>query len=777
LSPRAVRRASLVASFLPIILIASILGVYLNASLANNSSISTLTTSTVSNSGLTPLENLTQFVNPFVGTASSAPYGAGDTFPGAAYPMGMVQWSPDTPSNPPGGYNYADSVIKDFSLTHFSGRGCNVYQDFPFMPYIGNISVSPESDPSLYYSNFSHSSEIAHPGYYQVFLQKPNVTVQLSVTPHTGIGQFTYPASAASTMILNAGGSINGNVNSSVTVLPSTEEVTGSSESTVGCGSNHYTIYFAAVFDRPFAAYGTWDGNAVNDGSNQSVGQNTGAFLVFNTTSDRVVRVQVGVSFVSVANAEINLADENANFNLSTVAKEAAAAWNQDLNLIQVQGGSYGELVTFYTALYHSFFHPNIFSDDNGQYLGFDGKVHTVSPGHVQYEDISGWDQYRTLIRLLAILKPSVASDVAQSLVNDAQQGDGHLPRWEQANQDSHGMSGDSGDAVIAEIYAFGGTNFNATGALDAMINGQPEIREGYTGYIDYGFVPADSGATPYSASVTLEYANDDFAIAQFAHALGNASIYNSYLTRSGSWENLFNNGSGYIQPRDQNGSWVPSFAPTSDNGFQEGDSAQYTWMVTYNLAGLFDRMGGDSTAVSRLNNFFTQLNAGPSSPYSFMGNEPSVEVPWEYDFAGAPSMTQQIVRQMEMQLFNDSPGGLPGNDDGGEISSWYVFAAMGLYPEITAVGGFVVGSPLFSSVSINLGGGHMLQIDSSGASDSHPYVQSLSVNGNPTSSLWLPWNELQDGAVLNFTLGNNPTSWGSSPQDAPPSFSNTTAP
>ena len=726
--------------------------------------------------GTSPLENLTRFVNPFIGTAASSPYpcgGAcgGDAFPGAAYPMGMVQWSPDTISNPPGGYSYSDSTIKDFSLTHFSGRGCEVYQDFPFMPYVGNVLVSPAANASFYYSGFSHNSEVARPGYYEVHLDGSNVTAELSVTPRTGVGQFVYPASTASTMIVNAGGSVNGNTNSGVSILPGSNEVTGSAESTVGCGSNPYEVYFAAKFDRPFAGYGTWNGDAVNHGSSSSSGQYTGAFVVFDTTSSQVVGVQVGISFVSIANALLNLASENANFNLASVAKSADAAWNARLNTIQVVGGTNDETVTFYTALYHVFFHPNIFSDVNGQYIGFDGKVHSVPSGHIQYENIPGWDSYRTQIRLLSILEPPAVSDIAQSLVNDAQQGDGSLPRWEQANADSLGMSGDDGDIVVADAYAFGATNFDTAGALHAMIGGQSQEREGYTDYVNLGYLPADELSGLSTASSTLEYANDDFAIAQFASALGNSTAYNTYLQRSASWENIFNPTSGFVQPRNSDGTWAQGFASTSENGFQEGDSAQYSWMVTFDLGGLFDRMGGDSTVVARLDTFFSSLNDGPASPYAWMGNEPSVEVPWEYDFVQAPSHTQDVVRLIETKLWSNSPGGMPGNDDGGEMSSWYVFAAIGLYPEITAVGGFVVGSPLFTSITLSLSGGRTLQVNAPEASDTQLYVQSLELNGTPTSSLWLPWATVENGATLDFTLGGSPSSWGSGPQDAPPSF------
>ena len=718
--------------------------------------------------------NLTQYVNPFIGTApggSSFGFGgdSGDTFPGATYPMGMVQWSPDTTSNLPGGYYYPDSTIKGFSLTHFSGRGCTVYQDIPFKPYVGTINVSPATYSSIYNSRFSHSSESAHPGYYRVHLDGPNVTVELSVTRRTGMGRFTYPASTASTMIINTGGSINGNMNAGATITTRGNEVTGFDTSTVGCGNNHYTLYFAAQFDRPFTTYGTWNGGTVNYNSTSSTGSQSGAFVTFDTTSNHIIHVQVGISFVSVANAQANLAAENANFNFTTVRNNAGAAWNSRLKSLQVQGGTPDELTTFYTALYHAFIHPNIFSDDNGQYLGFDGRVHTVPSGHIQYENIPGWDEYRSLIRLRAILAPSETSDIAQSLVNDAWQGDGHLPRWEQANVDSHGMNGDGGTLMVAEAYAFSATNFDTAGALSAMINGQSRVREGFSDYLNPGYVSA--GTTGNSAAITQEYTNADFAIAQFAQSLGDTVDYATYLHRSGNWQNIFSTSSGYIQPRNGDGSWVANFSPTSDNGFQEGDSAQYSWMEPFNLRRLFDLMGGNGAVVNRLDTFFSRLNDGPSSPYAFMGNEPSFEVPWEYDFAGAPSHTQNVVRQIQTQLFKNSPGGLPGNDDGGAMSSWYVFSAIGLYPEITGVGGFVIGSPLFTSVTIQLAGGHTLQLNAPAASDANPYVQSLNLNGHATTSLWLPWNTVQNGATLDFTLGSSATNWGSDTRDAPPSY------
>lgn len=696
--------------------------------------------------------NPAQYVNPFIGTSpffdahSGFSFDSGDVTPAATYPMGMVQWGPDTTTSIPGHYYYPDTAIESFSLTHFSGRGCSAWGDIPFMPYVGAFA-------SL--SSFSHNNESAHPGYYQVRLAGPNVNVELAAAAHSGMGQFTYPSSTHSSMLINAGGSVNGNSNASVSINTSDNEVTGQATSTVGCGSEHYTLYFAAQFDHPFT-------HARGNGT-------SAANLTFDTTSNQVVHVKVGISFVSVANARQNRDREIGSSNFTAVGNAANAAWNARLNTIQVQGGTKDEKVVFYTALYHCFFHPNVFSDVNGQYLGFDGKIHTVARGHAQYENISGWDNYRSLIRLRAIIAPNETSDIAQSLVNDAQQGDGHLPRWEQANVDSHGMNGDSGDIEVAEAYMFGDTNFDAPGALMAMVNGQPKVREGYNDYVNLGYVA--NGTAGNSVVITQEYTNDDFAIAQFARALGNAVDYNTFIQRSHNWTNVLNTSSGYMQPRNSDGSWAANFSSTSEHGFQETDSAQSTWMESFNLRGLFDALGGNSVVVGRLDTFFTRLNDGTTSQYAYMGNEPSEEIPWEYDFAGVPSHTQEVVRRIETQLFTNTPGGLPGNDDAGSLSSWYVFAAIGLYPEIPGVGGFVTGSPLFTAVTIHLAGGHTLQINAPAASDENPYVQSSNLNGQPTTSLWLPWSAVKNGATLDFILGSSATNWGSSALDAPPSF------
>ena len=411
----------------------------------------------------TPEQQLTSNVNPFIGTApapsahSGFAFNTGDVFPDATYPMGMVQWGPDTTTPIPGHYYYPDNIIQGFSLTHFSGRGCSSWGDFPFMPYTGSTATP---------SSFSHKAETAHPGYYKVQLEQTNIAVELTAAAHSGVGLFTFPASRNASVLINAGGSVNGSQNAHIQINKTNNEITGQTTSIVGCGVNKYTLYISAQFDHAFS---------------QTSGDGTAAArLTFDTTAHPVVQVKVGISFVSVANARLNRLQEIGNGNFASVYSTTSAAWNTRLNTIQVQGGSRDERTNFYTAMYHVFIHPNVFSDVNGQYLGFDNKVHVLANGQqAQYENIPGWDENRSLTRLRAILAPIEASDLAQSLVNDAQQGDGHLPRWEQANIDSHGMNGDSADIEIADIYAYGGTHFDTAGALTAMIKGQDKIRKG----------------------------------------------------------------------------------------------------------------------------------------------------------------------------------------------------------------------------------------------------------------------------------------------------------
>jgi len=716
-------------------------------------------------------QDLVRLVNPFIGTGPANTWldftmASGDVFPGAAYPLGMLALSPDTPSKLPGGYDYRDTKITGFSLTHFSGRGVDCYQDVPFMPWVGAIGRSPATNAADYASSFSHANESASAGYYKVHLDGTNVDVELTTLAHAGIERFTFPRASQAMVIINAGGAINGTTAASVAISSADRTVTGSATSQIGGGSAPYTVYFVARFDVPFASFGTWNGATVTAGSASSSAAASGAYLSFDTSTSTVVQAKVAISYVSLANAKRNLDAEMAGTDFNAMRTAAAAAWNKRLNLIQVEGGTDDQKTSFYTALYHVFFHPNIFNDSNGDYLGFDGKVHQVAAGHAQYHNIPGWDEYRTNIRLRAILTQDEASDIAASLVNDAQQGDGHLPRWEQTNADSHGMNGDGGAIIVSEAYAFGAQSFDAAAALSAAINGQAKVRENSAEYVSLGYVAQESATN--SAAQTLEFSQADAAIAQLAKGLGDMTTYAAYATRGKNWMKLFNPATRYLQPKHRAGTWDATINPASGSGFQEGSAAQYLWMAT-DPHDLVDLLGGAAKTIARLDTYFTKLDELPTSVNAFMGNEPDFQDPYIYDFVGAPAKTAAVLRRIQNELFSNKPSGMPGNDDAGSTSSWYVFSTMGLYPFYPGVGGFVVGSPAFTSMTVRLKSG-VLKILAPNAAPTKPYVQGLSIDGTPTTSLWVPWNRISNGATLAFDLTDKAsTTWGTALGDAPP--------
>jgi predicted alpha-1,2-mannosidase len=747
-------------------------------------------------------------VDPFAGTGSGGGVvGDVDTFPGASAPFGMVQFSPDTPSRPAGGgYFFTDSQITGFSLTHLSGVGCPITGDIPFLPLAGAVPA----DPSGASEPFSHTGEQASPGRYTVGVGAGGgqVGVDLTASARTGVARLTYPRTTQAQLLVKVAGSQNGSSGATFHTI-GTDEIAGSVTSGHFCGQpDSYTVYFTARFSRPFTATGTWGGTAaavragstsmtvhggqiparepLNSKATTGSGVVAGGYVTFDTSKDPTVGMQVGLSYVSEAGAATNLAAENAHFDVDRQAAATRAAWDRQLTKIRVHGGTTAEQQTFYTALYHSLLHPSLFSDADGRYIGFDNQVHTVPRGHAQYADFSGWDIYRSQIPLLAMLDPGIASDMGASLLRDGDQM-GWLPKWPVANGESGVMNGDAVDPILAGLYAFGATGFDARHAVTEMVHGAEGTgapgqgwyseRPQGPAYLANGYVPnsqADSiSPVPNGASETLEYAVADFAISRLAAATGQQSVANRFAGRSQNWANLFDTATGYIRPRDANGAFPPGDPLAmgggfGQSGFQEGNAAQYTWMVPQNLAGLISGMGGDAAARARLDQFFTSLNAGPNAPFDWQGNEPNFDVPWAYDSAGAPWQTQATVRSIMSQLYQPIPGGEPGNDDLGAMSSWYVWAAMGIYPQTPGVPMLVVGTPLFDRITIDAG--REIQINAPGAGGANPYVQSLRVNGHTTTHTWLPLTDTT--TRLDFTVGSQPNkNWGTAAADAPPSF------
>ncbi|MCA1218650.1 lectin [Streptomyces sp. 8L] len=736
-------------------------------------------------------------VNPFIGTSNQA-----NDFPGADVPFGMVQWSPDTPSRPPGGgYEYNDSSITGFSLTHIAGPGCGAAGDIPVLPTVGAVNTGATD-------SFSHSNESASAGSYKVALDN-HVTTELTTTARSGMARFTFPATNQANLVFKLAGSQNGASGTQFNAVSSTE-VSGQVTSGKFCGAgNSYTVYFDMVFDQPFTGQGT---NAAKDapaappakrasknapekpnkpqlhgtmpksGAQKSTAAPaaaaSNAHVTFDTTAHQVVQAKVGISYVSTANAVANRTAENPGWNFDTTRDAATSAWNARLGKIQTVGGTADQQTEFYTALYHSLLHPNVISDTNGQYPGFDGKTHTVDSGHsAVYGNYSGWDTYRSQAQLEALVDPQAASDTAQSMVDDYAQ-TGAFPKWSENNGESYVMVGDPGAAILADFHAFGATGFDTSTALKDMVaeaSTANNDRPGLNYLNNPGYMPHDGsyGCCNFygPVSTTLEYNTADFALSAFAGALGDSTDQKTYADRAQNWRKVLNPASGFVQPRNADGTWVGGFDPTSGNDMVEADSWIYTGMVPFDVAGLAAAKGG-STAMNHYLDTTLRSYTGANG-YAWVGNEPSIELPWEYDYTGEPYQTQATVRKIQDQIWTNTPAGLAdGNDDLGAMSSWYVWSALGMYPMTPGTSDLALGSPMFTQAVVTLPSGKTLTINGNGAADNAPYVQSASWNGAAWNNAYAPTSAVTDGGTLSYTLGTSAnTSWAAGTSAAPPSY------
>ncbi|WP_329459761.1 lectin [Streptomyces sp. NBC_01497] len=738
-------------------------------------------------------------VNPLIGTSNQA-----DDFPGADVPFGMVQWSPDTPSRPSGGgYEYNDSSITGFSLTHIAGPGCGAAGDVPVLPTVGAVSTTATD-------SYAHGNESASPGSYKVALDN-HVTTELTTTTRSGMARFTFPATTQANLIFKLAGSQNGDTAPQFTVVSSTE-ISGQVTSGKFCGAgNTYTVHFDMVFDQPFTGSGTsaaTKAQAAPAPSAKRASKNapekpnkpqlhgsmpkaatsastaapdaaaSSAHLTFNTTSQQVVQAKVGISYVSTANAVANRTAENTGWNFDSTRDAARDAWNAELGKIQTAGGTADQQTVFYTALYHSLLHPNVISDTNGQYSGFDGKTHTVDSGHrAAYANYSGWDTYRSQAQLEALVDPQTASDTAQSMVDDYAQ-TGTFPKWSENNGESYVMVGDPAAAILADFHAFGATNFDTSTALTDMVSEASRTNNNRPG-LNYlsspGYMPHDGsyGCCNFygPVSTTLEYNTADFALSAYAGALGDSADQKTYADRAQDWRNVLNPASGFVQPRDADGTWVGGFDPTSGNDMVEADSWIYTGMVPFDVAGLATAKGGNAAMNHYLDTTLRSYTG--ANGYAWVGNEPSIELPWEYDYTGEPYRTQSTVRSVQDQIWTNTPGGLAdGNDDLGAMSAWYVWSALGMYPMTPGTSDLALGSPLFTQAVVTLPSGKTLTINGNGAADNAPYVQSASWNGASWNNAYAPTAAITGGGTLSYTLGTAAnTSWAAGTSAAPPSY------
>ncbi|MBY8828492.1 GH92 family glycosyl hydrolase [Hephaestia mangrovi] len=762
-------------------------------------------------------------VNPMIGTTNG-----GNVFPGAVVPYGMVSFSPEEVPLPggrglvaaPGGYEYRSNGVRGFGIAHLSGSGCaGAAGDVPVMPVTRDIELSPSAagEGNRFTAYLDHAKEQASAGRYAVTLGN-RVAVALSATERTGIARFDFPEDGAANLLFRTSDTEVGSSAATIHIDAAHRTVSGNVTSGNFCGylspdkqTSYYTLHFVAQFDQPFTVGGTWTDAVLHPGATDASGgtgygkdgfpapgKGSGGWISFGKQA-RHVTMRIGISYVDEAGARANLAKEDPQGStLDGIATAARQAWDDELGKIRISGGSADDRSVFYTALYHALIHPSIYSDVDGRYRGMDGAVHRVTGSQaVQYANYSGWDVYRSQVQLVTLIDPKRGADIAQSLYNQANQNNGVWDRWTHLTGATSVMNGDPSPQTLAAIYAFGGTGFDLKGAyrsllkaatvptaLDLARTGCPVLcsgeRPGLDQWLKLHYMPV--GAPGWgSAADTLELAAADFGVAQLARFAGDPATERRFVDRAGWWRNLYNPKAtpegGYIQPRNADGSWA-KFDPASDDedSFVEATGAVYLWMVPFDPAGLFTEMGGRDTATKRLDAFFHKddgswavTKAGPT--HSELDNEPSVAAPWLYDFAGQPWKTQGAVRAAMQQIWTNRPDGISGNDDLGEMSSWYVWSALGMYPLYPGRAELVLGSPLFPKAEITRPGATIM-ITAKGAAADAPYVQKLSVDGKDSQRLWLPESFVKTGGTLDFTLGTTPDKdWGAAASDAPPSF------
>ena len=626
--------------------------------------------------------NYARQVNTLIGTKGVG-LTSGYLYPGATYPYGMVQFTPSYFSKRSG-----------FVINQLSGGGCEHMGNFPTFPVKGKLKMSP--DNILNY-RINISEEKGHAGYYEAMVQE-DIKAKLTVTERTGMASYEYPADQQYGTVIIGGGISATPIEQAAIVITAPNKCEGYAEGGNFCGlRTPYKVYFVAEFDADALESGTWKRDELKPNTTFAEGEYSGVYFTFDVSKKKNVQYKIGVSYVSVENARENLKAENTGWDFLQIQNQAESKWNHYLGKIEVEGTNPDRATQFYTHLYRSFIHPNVCSDVNGEYMGADFRVHKSRSKH--YTSFSNWDTYRTQIQLLSMLDPEVASDIVISHQLFAEEAGGAFPRWVMANIETGVMQGDPTPILISNAYAFGARNYDPKPIFKIMRKGAEEpgamsqdveARPGLKQYLDKGY---------YNASIQLEYTSADFAIAQFAlHAVGDEFASWRYFHFARSWKNLYNPETGWLQSRNPDGSWKPL---TED--FRESTYKNYFWMVPYDIAGLIEIIGGKAVAEKRLDEFFTRLDAGYNDAWFASGNEPSFHIPWIYNWVGTPYKAQEIINRVLNEQYSSKIDGLPGNDDLGTMGAWYVFACIGLYPEIPGVGGFTVNTPIFSSVKVHL--------------------------------------------------------------------------
>lgn len=706
--------------------------------------------------------DLTRYVDAFIGTG-----GSGNTFPGAVVPWGMVSVSPHTDLEAPSGYVHGEPYFYGLGHVHLSGTGCADLGSVILMVKRGNIGTKPASYRSAY------RDENATPGYYSVRLEEPSLTVEVTSTIRSGLTRFTPGKDGKFTILIDAGRSLVLRKGGKVHVV-SPEEIEGYNLSGGFCGEdNRHTVYFVARFSEEAVERGVWKDDLVLD-ANRAANPHgdVGAWMVFKGVKGRAVQVKIGISYVSIDNARENLEKEIPAWDFDRIQRAAETAWNEQLEKVQFEGGSHKERIKFYTALYHMLIHPSIISDVSGEYPRMGHTGVGQSKDRERYSVLSLWDTYRTLHPFLTLVYPGVQSQIIQSML-DIYRESGWLPKWELMGSETYMMVGDPAAIVIADSYAKGIRDFSVETALEAMLRptripegeSAPPVRAGYHQALEYGYIPFEQDTTEAwwvwgPVSTTLEYCLADWAIATTARRLGRDDLAEQFQQRARFYRNLFDPGTQFMRPRRKDRSWLHPFHPEETEGsgswqgsggpgYVEGSAWHYTWFVPHDMRGLIELFGGTAPFKEKLSRFFEENHFTVS-------NEPDLAYPYLFNYVpGEEYRTARLVHEIMAERFSTGPRGLPGNDDAGTISAWFVFSALGFYPVCAGSPVYQLGAPLFRRAVIRLdpgyyqGGEFIVEVE--GRKRRDMAAKAIMMNGSPLNSRQIAHDQITAGGTLVY--------------------------
>jgi len=741
-------------------------------------------------------DNFIQYVNPLIGTQKM-----GHTYPGATVPFGSVQLSPDTDEQPINiggkynkdtykycaGYQYDDREIVGFSHTHFSGTGHSDLGDFLIMPTVGGLQFTPGDkgdSRSGFRSAFSHSTEVAEADYYKVLLEDDNILAEMTATTRVGFHQYTFPKSDNAHIILDLMHGIYNYDDKNVWTFARVENdhtVVGYRQ-TNGWARTR-TVYFAMEFSKPFTSYGYknfareeykgfWRKFEQSKNFPEMAGKQLRAYFDFKTDKNEKIKVKFALSPVSTAGAMKNLETEIPHWDFDRTKREGQTAWSRELGKIAVTTLDKGEMTNFYTAMYHAFISPTVYADVDGQYKGLDQNVHQAN-GFTNYTTFSLWDTYRALHPFFNIIQPKRNRDMIRSMMAHYDQSAEHmLPIWSHYANENWCMIGYHSVSVIADAIVTG--NIVGVEANKALADAAQTARTGYYDGLEYymklGYVPSDKNSS--SVSKTLEYAYDDWAIAQAAQKLSRKDIYKEFIKRSENWKNVYDRSTGFTRPKLASGEFLSDFDPlkTEGQGFIEGNAWNYSLYVPHDPAKMIDMMGGKKKFSTHLDELFSM-----NLPDSFFaeteditregiiggyihGNEPSHHVAYLYNWTDDSWKTQERVRMILKHQYHPTPDGLGGNDDCGQMSAWYLFSALGFYPVAPGSGQYQLGSPVIKTAVFHLENGKILTIEAKDQSEKNVYVKNVVVNGETLKRTYLTNAEIMGGGKIVFYMDDKPS-------------------